>query len=97
MGYGDITPVAPLAQSFAYAEAVIGVLYVAVLVARLVSAFTDGSPASRIGPAGGELRERPPRPLQMRGASRGLLPVHRFSPVISDLNVYINRNPSGRS
>lgn len=39
VGYGDITPVAPLAQSFAYAEAVIGVLYVAVLVARLVSAY----------------------------------------------------------
>lgn len=36
--YGDITPVAPLAQSFAYAEAVTGVLYIAVLVARLVSA-----------------------------------------------------------
>jgi hypothetical protein len=39
VGYGDITPVAPLAQSFAYAEAVTGVLYVAVLVARLVSAY----------------------------------------------------------
>jgi hypothetical protein len=38
VGYGDITPVAPLAQSFAYAEAVTGVIYVAVLVARLVSA-----------------------------------------------------------
>jgi hypothetical protein len=31
--------VAPLAQSVAYAEAVTGVLYVAVLVARLVSAY----------------------------------------------------------
>lgn len=39
VGYGDITPVTPLAQSFAYAEAVTGVLYVAVLVARLVSAY----------------------------------------------------------
>ena len=39
VGYGDITPVMPLAQSFAYAEAVTGVLYVAVLVARLVSAY----------------------------------------------------------
>lgn len=39
VGYGDITPVAPVAQSFAYAEAVTGVLYVAVLVARLVSAY----------------------------------------------------------
>lgn len=39
VGYGDITPVAPAAQFFAYAEAVLGVLYVAVLVARLVSAY----------------------------------------------------------
>ena len=39
VGYGDITPVTPLAQSFAYAEAVTGVLFVAVLVARLVSAY----------------------------------------------------------
>lgn len=39
VGYGDITPVTPLAQSLAYAEAVTGVLYVAVLVARLVSAY----------------------------------------------------------
>jgi hypothetical protein len=39
VGYGDITPAAPFAQSLAYAEAVTGVLYVAVLVARLVSAY----------------------------------------------------------
>lgn len=39
VGYGDITPVAPLAQSFAYFEAVTGVIYIAVLVARLVSAY----------------------------------------------------------
>lgn len=39
VGYSDITPVTSLAQSFAYAEAVTGVLYVAVLIARLVSAY----------------------------------------------------------
>lgn len=39
VGYGDITPVAPVAQSLAYSEAVTGVIYVAVLVARLVSAY----------------------------------------------------------
>ncbi|NLX48482.1 MAG: two pore domain potassium channel family protein [Methanospirillum sp.] len=39
VGYGDITAVAPSAQFFAYAEAVTGVLYVAVLVAQLVSAY----------------------------------------------------------
>ena len=36
LGYGDITPVTPLARSLASIEAVIGQLYIAVLVARLV-------------------------------------------------------------
>jgi hypothetical protein len=36
LGYGDITPVLPLARALAYLEAVIGQLYVAVLVAALV-------------------------------------------------------------
>jgi hypothetical protein len=39
VGYGDITAVAPGAQFLAYAEAVTGVLYVAVLVARIVSVY----------------------------------------------------------
>lgn len=37
VGYGDITPVAPAARSLAVAEALIGQLYPAVLIARLVS------------------------------------------------------------
>lgn len=37
LGYGDITPVHPLARSFANLEAVIGQLYPATLLARLVS------------------------------------------------------------
>lgn len=37
LGYGDITPVHPLARSLAFLEAATGVLYVAVLVARLVA------------------------------------------------------------
>ena len=37
MGYGDITPVHPLARSFATFEALIGQLYPAILIARLVS------------------------------------------------------------
>jgi hypothetical protein len=36
VGYGDITPLSPLARSFAFMEAIIGQIYLAVLVARLV-------------------------------------------------------------
>src|SRR5262245_18837921 len=36
VGYGDITPLSPPARSFAYMEAIIGQIYLAVLVARLV-------------------------------------------------------------
>lgn len=37
VGYGDITPVHPLARSLATAEALVGQLYPAILIARLVS------------------------------------------------------------
>ncbi|WP_239488887.1 potassium channel family protein [Luteitalea sp. TBR-22] len=37
VGYGDVTPVAPVARSLAVMEALIGQLYPAVLIARLVS------------------------------------------------------------
>jgi hypothetical protein len=37
MGYGDITPVHPLARSLAIAEAVTGQLYIAVTLARLMA------------------------------------------------------------
>ena len=45
IGYGDITPVTTQAQSLALIEGVIGVLYVAVLVARMVGIYsqTDGN------------------------------------------------------
>lgn len=36
VGYGDITPVTPVAQSLSYFEAVTGVIYIAVLITRLV-------------------------------------------------------------
>jgi hypothetical protein len=36
VGYGDTTPVTPLAQGFSNLEAVLGQIYLAVLVARLV-------------------------------------------------------------
>ena len=37
VGYGDITPVHPLARSLAAGEALVGQLYPAILIARLVS------------------------------------------------------------
>lgn len=37
LGYGDITPVSPVARSLAAAEAITGQLYLAILIARLVS------------------------------------------------------------
>jgi len=39
LGYGDITPVASEARSLAFLESVFGVLYIAILVARLASNF----------------------------------------------------------
>ena len=37
LGYGDVKPTSPPAQSLAYVEALTGQLYLAVLVARLVA------------------------------------------------------------
>ena len=37
LGYGDITPVHPAARSLAIGEALVGQLYPAILIARLVS------------------------------------------------------------
>ena len=39
LGYGDITPVSPLAKSFSILQAVVGVLFSAILVARLVGLY----------------------------------------------------------
>jgi voltage-gated potassium channel len=36
LGYGDVTPLTPTARSFSFVEALMGQLYLAVLVARLV-------------------------------------------------------------
>jgi hypothetical protein len=43
MGYGDITPVHPLARSLANLEALFGQLYPAILIARLVSMEFESS------------------------------------------------------
>jgi hypothetical protein len=42
LGYGDLTPVKPLARTVAYLEAIMGQFYVAVLVAWLVGMYLSG-------------------------------------------------------
>ena len=42
LGYGDITPANPIARTLVYLEAVVGQLYVAVLIASLVSRYIAG-------------------------------------------------------
>jgi len=44
VGYGDITPVSPAARMLAVVEAMTGLLYVAVLIARLVSMYSARRP-----------------------------------------------------
>lgn len=41
VGYGDITPLSPVARMLAALEAMTGLLYVAVLIARLVSVYSS--------------------------------------------------------
>lgn len=43
LGYGDITPLSDHARSLAFLEAIVGNLYLAVLVARLVGMYRPGS------------------------------------------------------
>jgi voltage-gated potassium channel len=40
LGYGDILPISPPARALAYAEAIFGVFYMAIVVAMVVSAYT---------------------------------------------------------
>jgi hypothetical protein len=52
LGYGDITPVAPLARSLATVEGIIGQIYLVTLIARLVSMETvqvkEGQPRETV-------------------------------------------------
>jgi len=48
-GYGDITPVKPIAQSVAVTQSIIGVLYLAILMARLVSLYAADLAQERLG------------------------------------------------
>ena len=53
VGYGDVTPVHPVARSLAVAEALTGQLYPAILLARLVSLATGSGPAGPGAPPPG--------------------------------------------
>jgi hypothetical protein len=44
LGFGDLLPVSALARSVVTLEAIGGQMYLAVLVARLVSLYTAGEP-----------------------------------------------------
>jgi voltage-gated potassium channel len=47
LGYGDVSPLHPVARTLAYLEAVVGQLYVAVLIASLVSRRFAGADPTR--------------------------------------------------
>ena len=49
VGYGDITPVSRIARWLAAMEAMTGMLYVAVLIARLVALYRSGDGKFHIG------------------------------------------------
>lgn len=49
LGYGDIQPVLPLARALSVVEAVLGQMYLVILVARLVGLYTASEGASRRG------------------------------------------------
>lgn len=49
LGYGDIIPVKPLARTLTVAEALIGQLYLVVMVARFVGLYTTDSKQARRG------------------------------------------------
>ena len=51
LGYGDITPITPIARGLAVFEAIVGQFYLAVLVARLVGlrAAADTGDGTRPG------------------------------------------------
>lgn len=49
LGYGDVTPLSQTARSLAFAEAIVGQFYIAVLVAGLVSAYISAKQGSGAG------------------------------------------------
>jgi voltage-gated potassium channel len=61
VGYGDITPVSPVARMLAIMEAMSGTLFVGMLIARLVSLYSvPGPPELANGPGTGPAPTPPP-------------------------------------
>jgi hypothetical protein len=58
VGYGDVLPVHPVARSLAMLEAVVGPLYIAILLARLVSLAVAPVPEGGSGQGGDPRRAR---------------------------------------
>jgi len=54
LGYGDVTPIGAAARTFAWFEAVVGQLYVAVMIARLVGIQVTESALPPPGSADGD-------------------------------------------
>lgn len=50
LGYGDIAPVSPYARTFAMLESVLGILYLATLVSRLIAAHQQAGRGSKAAP-----------------------------------------------
>ncbi|MHC4592003.1 MAG: potassium channel family protein [Planctomycetota bacterium] len=46
LGFGDVTPVSPVARSFVIVESVVGPLYLAILIARLVALYRRTPPGT---------------------------------------------------
>ena len=49
LGFGDVTPVSPHARSFAALQAIIGVFYIAILIARFISMYVAHSSVPQSG------------------------------------------------
>lgn len=47
VGYGDVSPVAPLARNLAAVEGIVGQLYIAAVIARLVALYTSAHPRGK--------------------------------------------------
>jgi len=57
LGYGDVTPLTPVGQSLAVLESVVGILYPAIVVARIVAVYGGGGGRPFALPEVGPLRE----------------------------------------
>jgi hypothetical protein len=58
VGYGDVTPATPLARAISLIEAVVGIMYVATMIARFVSIHTSSSVVSRAADAPSNIDRR---------------------------------------